>query len=200
MPACQQLPGKLSIGIVIVFMAHLIAILFLLVVAGDQWRPPKWPEMLLAIHSSLSIAGFLLCLTGRRAVKGTVYLFISISTSASPLFLAGLTMLMQIPTWVTVAACLSPLPSTFFYVLFLRRVAKYLEREDLRGLAGSMMFPATLSLIFAVTSIVPFVNLLTIPITTLFLLMTYTLYLLLTYRTYRAVSDPGTAAGGAVQD
>jgi hypothetical protein len=61
--------------------------------------------MLLAIHASLSISGFLLCLTGRRAVKGTVYLFISISTSASPLFLAVLTMLMQIPTWVTVAAC-----------------------------------------------------------------------------------------------
>jgi len=200
MSSRQQLPGKLSIGIVMVFMAHLIPILFLLVVAGGHWRPQRWPEMLLAIHASLSIAGFLLCLTGRRAVKGTVYLFISISTSASPLFLAVLTMLMQIPTWVTVAACLSPLPSTFFYVLFLRRVAKYLERGDLRGLAGSMMFPATLSLIFAVTSIVPFVNLLTIPITTVFLLMTYTLFLLLTYRTYRAVavSVPGTAADGAV--
>jgi hypothetical protein len=192
MPSRQQLPGKLSIGIVMVFMAHLIPLLLLLVVAGGHWRPQRWPEMLLAIHASLSIAGALLCLTGRRAVKGTVYLFISISTSTSPLFLAVLTMLMRVPTWVTVAACLSPLPSTFFYILFLRRVAEYLERGDLRRLAGSMMFPATLSLIFVVTAIVPFVNLLTIPITTILLLITYALFLLLTYRTcWAAIAKPG---------
>ena len=196
MSSCQQLPGKLSIGIRIVFMAHLIAILLLLVVAGGYWRPQRWPEMLLAIHASLSIVGFLFCLTGRRAVKGTVYLCISISTSTSPLFLAVLTiMAMLVPTWVTVAAYLSPLPSTFFYVLFLGRVAKYLERKDLRELGGSMMFPAALSLIFAATSIVPFVNLLTIPISIVFLLMTYGLFFLLMYQTYRAVaaSVPGAA-------
>ena len=55
-----------------------------------------------------------------------------------------------------------------------------------------MMFPATLSLIFAVTAIVPFVNLLTIPITTILLLITYALFLLLTYRTcWAAIAKPG---------
>ena len=88
-----------------------------------------------------------------------------------------------------VAACLSLLPSTLFFIMFLRRIAVYLKRADLRVLAGSMIFPAALGLIFAVTAIVPFINLLTIPITTMFLCITYALFLLLTYRTYRAVVE-----------
>jgi hypothetical protein len=189
MPSHQQLPKKLSIGIAMVFMANLIPLILLLVVAGGHWRPHWWPEILLAIHALLNITGCLLCLTARRVVKGTVYLFISIVTSTSLLFIVGLVILLRVPASASVAACLSLLPSTLFFIMFLRRIAVYLKRADLRVLAGSMIFPAALGLIFAVTAIVPFINLLTIPITTMFLCITYALFLLLTYRTYRAVVE-----------
>ena len=193
LPSHQQLPGKLSIGIVIVFMSHLIPLLLLLVVAGGHWRPHWWPEILLTIHALLGIAGALLCLTATRVVKGIIYLFISIFTHTSLLLLVVLVMLTRVHAGVTVVACLALLPAAaLFFLLFLRQIGVYLERGDLRGQAGSMIFPATLGFIFSVTAIVPFVNLLTIPIAACFLCITYVRFLLSMYRTYRGVVEMDT--------
>ena len=201
MSAHKQPLGKLPIGIVMVFLAHLVPYVLVLVVAGGDRRSLLRVDLLLTLYALLSLVGFAICLAVSRAVQGTISIVICMSICTVSLVQFTLASVAdQGLSWFTAIAYLAPVLSTLFFIRFLRRVAVCLERDDLLGLADSIMFPATLGCVFGVTGIVPLVNVLTLPIAVLFLSVGYARFLWLMYRTLRAVRALETPTSAAASD
>ncbi len=98
----------------------------------------------------LGVAGPCLCLAAPRDVKGTGYLLVSVGLNALDLLVIALGMLATLPGWLTgIASSFLPFVSIPFFVLFVRRIAIYLERHDIRKLARGTLILAGMAAVLA---------------------------------------------------
>jgi hypothetical protein len=108
-----------------------------------------WPIMLTS--TLLGIAGPSMCLASPREVKGTGYLLVSMLFSVLGLTVDVIGMLAILPGWLTIATYLLPFGSSVFFILFVGRLAIYLDKYDIRKLAfGTLMLAGVAAILGAV--------------------------------------------------
>lgn len=97
---------------------------------------------LTAIMTVLGIAGACLCLAAPREVKGTGYLLIAIALSVTSLAAGPLILFLTLPAWISSILLILPYISGIFVLLFGRRLATFLGRQDLSDLGSNILLLA----------------------------------------------------------
>jgi hypothetical protein len=97
--------------------------------------------------SLLGVVGPCLCLAAPREVKGTGYLLIPIGLNALTMLVSALGIFVTLPEWMSGMDYFVPYVSILIFVLFVRRVAIYLERQDIRRLVRRTLVMAGIAVL-----------------------------------------------------
>lgn len=101
---------------------------------------------------TLGIIGPVLCLSAPREVRGTSYLIFSIFISGVSVVFTGLGMLITVPGWLSYCSLFLPLASILFFVLFLGRLATFLNVPALNKLIRSTLILAGISITLSLST------------------------------------------------
>jgi hypothetical protein len=119
----------------------------------------RFALQILMTSSLLHVAGPCLCLAAPRDVKGTGYLLSLIGLNALTMLAGALGMFVTLPEWLSDMNYFVPYVSILIFVLFVRRVAIYLERQDIRRLArGTLIMAGIAVLLYAIQWTLVFFN------------------------------------------
>jgi hypothetical protein len=136
---------------------------FVLLPLSLSFGMPKFTQMMLMIQIyltipvllttyTLGIIGPVLCLSAPREVRGTSYLIFSIFINGVSLAFTGLSMLITVPAWLSFCSLFLPLASILFFVLFLGRLATFLNVPALNKLIRSTLILAGSSVILSLST------------------------------------------------
>jgi hypothetical protein len=90
-----------------------------------------------------------MCLSARQETRSTISILLSILTGVLSVFVMAVQMVADVPGLVDRLTVFLPPVSIFFFMLFLVRLARYLEREDIIKLVKTSLAFGGVALVFA---------------------------------------------------